>query len=348
MSMIVDCKNIADFLDATDQTVIIVLNHNTAADTVECVAALQEYSTTKILLLDNGSDPEDVADLRAYTAGKPGIILICNSTNLGFAAAHNRAFDALLDSTAVRYVILLNSDIIVGNDVVACLRNTAKQAQVDMVGGRMMLYGRETVDSLGICYYKSGLASNRKTLSEPLLGPTGGCALYTRTLLMTVRSAHGELFDESFFCYAEDTDLALRARLLGFSAAFAHDTEIRHKLARSSGGRHSHFVLYHGIRNSLLTLAKSWPTSILLKHSLWISLMLLSVLLLHWRWRELKVVLRAYKDFCRLLPRILAKRGAIQSTSKITARHCRQFISSRFYDPGIIRESLVGLLSRRS
>jgi GT2 family glycosyltransferase len=84
-----------------------------------------------------------------------------------------------------------------------------------------------------------------------LLGPSGNCALYTANLLRQVYSASGEYFDEQFFCYAEDTDLAWRAVLLGYQAAYAADARVYHKVSIASGGPGSDFVLYHGIRNSL-------------------------------------------------------------------------------------------------
>lgn len=84
-----------------------------------------------------------------------------------------------------------------------------------------------------------------------MLGPSGNCALYTANLLRQVYSASGEYFDEQFFCYAEDTDLAWRAVLLGYQAAYAADARVYHKVSIASGGPGSDFVLYHGIRNSL-------------------------------------------------------------------------------------------------
>ncbi len=339
-----DYAAVATFVDPTDRAVVVVLNYNTAADTLECLASLHRHCPVKIVLLDNGSMPHEVAALRAYAAYRDNILLLANPTNLGFAVAHNRIFAALLDRTAVPSVILLNSDTVVDSDVVAGLCAVVDLTSADMVAGRMRQYDRDEVESLGVCFYKSGLASNRKSLNEPLLGPTGGCALYSRRLLETLRIAHGECFDEAFFCYAEDTDLAWRARLLGFNAALADHVAIRHKLSRSSGGRNSEFVLYHGIRNSLLTLAKNWPAGLLLRCAPWIALMLGSVLLRHWRWRELKIVLRAYRDAVRRMPLMLAKRRRIQATRQRSASQCRQWLSRRFYDPAIIGASLRALL----
>lgn len=334
------------FIGTDVDTVVIVLNYNTAADTIACLESLLNHTddSIKIILMDNGSADTDVAALSRFVIYQSNIQLICNDRNLGFAKAHNDIFDVLLKTTRIRYFILLNSDTIIGTDVVTSMRNTVVRTRADMVAARMWIYNTRKVESLGISYYKSGLGSNRKSEQEPLLGPTGGCALYTRTLLETLREVHGEIFDEDFFCYAEDTDLALRARRLGFATAFCGDTEVWHKVGRSSGGARNNFVLYHGIRNSLLALIKNWPIQLILRYAGWIVLMLIGVLVRHWRWNELRVVMRLYWDVLIMLPKMLPKRRRIQASRQISIREFKMLLSSRFYDHDVLCSSLKAIL----
>lgn len=340
---------LAGFLTVHDETVLITLNYNTAADTLECLQSLQVHVTdkVKIIVLDNASKSCDQQQLITYIADFDHILWHSYKTNLGFAAAHNQLLTALLDYPRLRHIILLNSDTRVGNNIVRCLRLVAERTQADMIAGRMWHEGQcQQIESAGICCYTSGLASNRIALNEPLLGPTGGCALYSRRLLQTVYQQQGECFDPAFFCYAEDTDLAWRARLLGFTAAYAADTRIWHKVGRASAGQTHHFVLYHGIRNSLLTLAKNWPLPLLLRYLPWIVLMMFSIVIRHWRWTELKVVGRLYYDAARLLPLMLKKRRVIQASRQLSWRECQNILSKQFYAPHIIRSSLKAVLPR--
>ena len=54
---------------------------------------------------------------------------------------------------------------------------------------------------------------------EEVFGASGAAALYRRAMLEDVRVL-GEYFDEDFFAYREDADLAWRARLLGWSCLY--------------------------------------------------------------------------------------------------------------------------------
>src|SRR6185503_7475539 len=114
---------------------------------------------------------------------------------------------------------LVNSDAVVkAEGLAACL--AAMDAEgCDLMGGRMLkpgdVTGPDAIDSLGITLYKSMLASNRKSTADAYLGPTGGFAVYSRRFLEEVGRLHGYVFDPTYFCYAEDTDLCVRARLIG-------------------------------------------------------------------------------------------------------------------------------------
>ena len=55
--------------------------------------------------------------------------------------------------------------------------------------------------------------------AELVFGATGAAALYRRAMLDDVRVAR-EYFDEDFFAYREDADLAWRAQLLGWRCLY--------------------------------------------------------------------------------------------------------------------------------
>ena len=52
-----------------------------------------------------------------------------------------------------------------------------------------------------------------------MFGASGAAALYRRAMLDDVR-VEGEWFDENFFAYREDADLAWRAQLLGWRCRY--------------------------------------------------------------------------------------------------------------------------------
>jgi len=60
-----------------------------------------------------------------------------------------------------------------------------------------------------------------------VFGASGAAALYRRAMLEEA-VVGGEVFDESFFAYREDADLAWRAQLLGWSCLYLPDAVATH------------------------------------------------------------------------------------------------------------------------
>jgi len=318
---------------------VIVVNYRRAADTLECLDSLMRVSAPAfhIFLVDNGSSANDVAQLHHYVSRYPTrITFTAFPENLGFTGAHNRLFEQLVPSQHYDYFLLLNNDAVVEPDFLKeMLAQIDRSQRVEMVAARVMKYAdHEQVDNLGITFYKCGLASNRKSPDDPLLGPSGNCALYTTALLEKIHQATGEYLDEQFFCYAEDTDLAWRAVLLGYRAAYADAARVYHKGSISSGGPNSDFVLYHGIRNSLFVLVKDIPTRFLLQNLFWMLVLHIAILLRYTIKGKFRVVARLYKDFVRGFPTMRRKRRPIQQQRQIPPKEIRQRISRLFYERG--------------
>ncbi len=323
---------------------VSVVNYNTADDTLACVRSLldQREVCLRILVLDNGSATPDRERLRSgIDAMGPTVECLCNPENVGFAGGSNLALERLLADPDIEAVLLFNSDATATPDMVTLMAAALdKDRPIDMVAGRMMKFAdRGVVDSLGITLYASGLASNRKSIADKLLGPTGGCALFSRRLLEDVLASHGHWFDAAFFCYAEDTDLAMRARLLGYRAAFVDEAIAFHKGSLSSGGGFNDFVLYHGIRNSLFTMAKNLHWSVLLAVAPLAVVLHVGILLRHTWGGSGGTVLRLYRDFARGLPAMLGKRRVIQRNRRIPLREVFGLISPRLYERGYLRHA---------
>ena len=318
---------------------VIVINYRRAADTLECLDSLLRVTKPAfdIFLVDNGSSADDVTQLREYAARHADRInFTVFNENYGFTGAHNRLFEQLVPTGRYEYFLLLNNDAVVEPDFLErMLARIDHPQRVAMVAARVMKYAdRSQVDNLGITFYKCGLASNRKSPDDPLLGPSGNCALYTTDLLRQIHQATGEYFDDQFFCYAEDTDLAWRAVLLGYRAAYAPDALVYHKGSVSSGGPNSDFVLYHGIRNSLFVLVKDVPARFLLRNLFWMLTLHVAILLRYAVKGKLGVVFRLYRDFLRGVPVMRRKRRPIQQQRQIPPREIERRISRLFYERG--------------
>ena len=322
---------------------IAIVNFRTGDATLACLEALagEAAAECRIYLLDNASGDAETAQLAAYAAARPQRIrFVASDRNLGFAGGTNRLLEEILADAAIDQVLLLNSDTKPTPGFVAAMRaRLDAKTHTDMVAARLLDAQSGNVDSLGIALYRSTLASNRKRDDEVLLGPTGGCALLTRRLLEDLRATHGEWFDEEFFCYAEDTDLVLRARWLGYLPAYAADAIVHHAGSLSSGGPDNDFVLYHGIRNSLWWLVKDAPADWLLRSLPWFIALHAAIWLRHLRRGRARVLWRLYRDALRGLPAMRRKRAIIRAARRVPASEFRNWVVPAFYERGYVRRA---------
>jgi GT2 family glycosyltransferase len=328
----------------------VVVNYNTAELTRRCTRSLLDAGVGRILVLDNASEAGDYRELEGTHAGDGDRVRVIRSEhNLGFAQGCNHLIEEALRDPACARVLLLNSDAVVeARGLDACLLAMA-EGRHDLMGGRMLKMAGQVageVDSLGIALYKCLLASNRTSTGDAYLGPTGGFALLSRPFLEELVREHGYVFDPSYFCYAEDTDLCVRARLIGASAGYVDDVVAHHEGQASTTGGYSDFILYHGIRNSLWMAAKSIPGWILVRHLPWMVLLHGGIVLRHTLQGHVGTLFRLYRDAIRGLPRVLRERRRVQASRRVTLQQFREHIDPRFYETRFLQGAVRDLFSR--
>lgn len=331
----------------------IVVHHGCAEMTGRCLVSLLEASPPpgRILVMDNGGGkPGDGIQLRTRFGANERVSFRGDGSNIGFAAACNIGFYELLDDETVEAVLLVNNDCEVNSDFVARMAGGLKPSErVDMVASRMLVMeSPDRTDSLGIVLFSCGIAANRKSEQEPLLGPCGGAALYSTRLLRDLRTRTGQCFEPRFFCYAEDTDLAIRARLLGYHPAFVSEAVALHVGGAASGGGNSPFVMYHGLRNSLSTLARCMPITYFLKHGHKLILLQFMLLAKYLRLRRVGLLMRVWIHVLRELPASLRMRKCLRRSRLLRWEALRDVMDRRFYQTDYLREQVRQLLSRQA
>lgn len=159
----------------------------------------------------------------------PRARVVVNETNLGFGRAVNRGLAQAADADVV---VLVNNDTVCSPQFVERLLEPFADPGVGMVAG-LLLQGSapELVDSAGIELDRTLRAwdilwnqpvETIRDAPQPV-GPCGGAAAYR---LDALRAVGG--FDESFFAYWEDVDLALRLRLAGWRCVRADGARALH------------------------------------------------------------------------------------------------------------------------
>jgi GT2 family glycosyltransferase len=79
-------------------------------------------------------------------------------------------------------------------------------------------------------------AGGRRLVPEYVFGASGAAAVYRRAMLEDV-AFEGEMFDEDFFTYREDVDLAWRAQHLGWKTMYVPSAVARHRRRVAPGRR---------------------------------------------------------------------------------------------------------------
>ena len=127
--------------------------------------------------------------------------------------------------------------------------------------------GYDVVNNVGSILVTLGFGADRGYLerdngqydsAEEVFAWCGGGVLLRRDYLESVG-----LFDETFFLYYEDTDLAWRGRAQGWRYRYVPDAVIRH-LHAASTGESSPIFQHYVERNRLLMLLKNAPRSLVL------------------------------------------------------------------------------------
>lgn len=241
---------------------VIIVNYNGGTYLRPCVESLLAQSQTNFecILVDNGSTDGSLETLpeldERFTIIKAG-------ENLGFSVANNRA----AAQAKADWLALLNPDAFARPDWLANgLKARQHLPKTAMVGSTQYLaLEPERFDGLGDEYHAFGVAwragfgkAVTNVNDREAFGPCGAGAFYDRAVFQALGG-----FDESFFCYHEDVDLAFRMRLAGYRCVQSADTIIDH-VSSAISGRASAFAVYYGTRNRIWTFFNNMPGPLLL------------------------------------------------------------------------------------
>lgn len=201
----------------------VVLCWNDADRVLAMLARLETLrpGPGRVVVVDNGSRGDD-ADRIA--AAFPGHELLRLPANLGFAGGVNRGIEKALEY-GTKWVWLLNTDIVVPDDVLGELRVAADSTERCGVAGvvfveadgRIQAYGGGRVD------LRTGISRHVSSSSESLDYLAAACVLVRASMLREIG-----LFDERYFFYWEDTDLGFRAREAGWELVVAAGCRVIH------------------------------------------------------------------------------------------------------------------------
>jgi len=239
---------------------VIVLNFNGSECIDRCLRSLevQTYHDFEIIVVDNNSTDSSREILE--TKWKKRVRLIFLKENTGYCGGNNRGIEQARGSL----LLLINNDIEVHPKMLEALANASvRYPDAGMFATCIYYaYSCNRFDSTGLLIYPDGICRSRGWLEvdlgqyskeEEVLAPNGAAACYRREMLEETDG-----FDEKYFAYLEDLDLAVRAQLMGYSCIYVPDA-IAYHLKSHNFGHHSKLKAFYVERNRLWNLIKLFP-----------------------------------------------------------------------------------------
>lgn len=210
----------------------VVIPHTSGPERLEAVLAdlAQQSASHAVCVVDNAA-PKRSTELAAAAGAR----VVSMGENAGFGRAVNEA----VKTSEAGTIVLLNDDCRPEPGFIEEILSAQDRNGAAMVAA-VLLRPDGSIDSAGVEVDRSLIAYDYlhgaayDELNEPAapLGPTGGAAGYLREALLGAGC-----FDERFFAYFEDVDLALRMRAAGHACGLAwHARAVHHHSATLGGG----------------------------------------------------------------------------------------------------------------
>ena len=314
----------------------------------------QTYPNLEILITDNNSDDNTVKYINDIKDNYKNLKVFSNPKNIGFAAGHNQ----IIKKSKGDFVFCLNQDVVLNNDfILNIIKLFKKDKNIASIQGKLLRWQKglpisndysdyhvsHIIDTVGLLFLKNRRIVNKGQGEidqgqfekvEEIFGPDGATPVYRRKALEDIK-INDEYFDEDFFAYKEDVDLAWRLRLYGWKSFYQpksvayHDRTagdsfalnfisiIKERLKISKFGKYSAFKNQRlmQIKNEQIgSFIKYFPYFLLKEIGSWGYVLLFE-----------RYTYRAIKDLFKLLPRALRKRKIIMKRKKIDSREINKW-----------------------
>ena len=285
----------------------------------------QTYQDFEIILIDDASTDDSVAVAESTynepngASPPPPLRVIVNRQNAGFVANCNAAADIARG----RILVFLNNDTEPEPTYLAALVKTmCANPKAAIVTGKILLFDDRTkLHTTGDLMGLNGIPQNRGVWEEDqgqydqetvVFGGCGGGSAFRKEVWQALGG-----FDQDFWMYLEDVDLAFRAQLLGWEAVFTPEARIYHHLSATGGDI---LASYYVGRNTIWNIAKNMPAGLLFRNFPTLfgaQLQVTKDAMRHYRGKAARARLKGQFAGLVGLPKQLAKRRKIQANRTI-------------------------------
>jgi GT2 family glycosyltransferase len=221
----------------TPRVLVSLVTHNESRDAERLLPSLfaQSFRDLAVSAVDNASEDGTRATFAAFEKIAPLPLEVFPSReNLGYTGGHNRSIAKAVER-GIPWVLVLNTDVVLAPGFIATLLADAERpehARVAAFTGKILraegpdLTPTSVLDSVGIRMTPNGRhfdvgAGDRDAgqFDRPAgIFGASGCAVLLRTAALADTRISTGFFDDDFFVYREDVDLAWRLRGRGWAA----------------------------------------------------------------------------------------------------------------------------------
>ena len=231
----------------TMEVSIVIVNYN-GKDLLKVILksiAKLNYKNYEVIIVDNNSSDKSREFIKKnYKNAK----LISNKENLGYSG-----INSALKYCTGKYILFLNNDMEIDKGCVKeLIKAIEKDDKIGMAAPRLVNYYNRKMKSNGTwvsrAFYNGHICSGKILKEIPYMG--------VGLIRKSIVDRFGYLFDKDYFIYAEDMDLGLRLRLLGYKTVFAPDAVLYHMHAITTKKSSSYKMTFLMERNLLITYLK--------------------------------------------------------------------------------------------
>lgn len=250
---------------------VVVVTYRRRQLLEECLLSVERALSrvagpTELVVVDNGSRDETSSWVRRRF---PEASVVEIKKNIGFTGA----LTVGIRTARGRWIALLNDDTTIDEEALRFMVDAGEAyPRVGSVAAQMRFADRpDLINSAGLEIDRLGVAADRlvgrsvtesETVPIEVFGTSGGAALYRQEMLEPLGG-----FDESFFAYMEDADLAWRARMNDWRSVYEPRAVVyhHHSATLKHGSPHKYFLVG---RNRVRLLAKNAERRQLIRYGL--------------------------------------------------------------------------------
>lgn len=251
------------------KTTVVIPNYNGMKYLKDCIESLLVQTLpSDIIIIDNASTDGSIdyikenyeGELTCKDGSKISCKLVSLSSNTGFSNAVNKG----IELASTEYIFLLNNDTVCRNDCIEKLENAIdhKKKAFSVQALMVSLNNPYIVDDSGDYYSAMGWAftdgkdkpASYFTDRKSITSSCAGAAIYRKSVFDKIGG-----FDVLHFCYLEDVDIGIRARVYGYINFLEPAAVVLHAGSATSGSRYNEFKQKLTAGNNLYLIYKNFP-----------------------------------------------------------------------------------------